>query len=799
MHISKLVSRTIILLLILTFLTSPIAAQQKRQTPKRPAPAQPAESPITFDTLLTEDSYRVYAEVRNVGQVVRTTGFNDLMEPFIKIGEPPKEFQTLLKWITTHADALATSRMFVASWPTKPKLPTILIAVDFSTVDEARKFESELRRFMPKLMPKPTPSPSPALESPLATASPALPAQTEIVSTEPRYVIKQTGSLVLLTEKPFSLRDLKPRGTRLLAEDPNFATARNRFPSESVFVYVDVKSITKEQEEQQKKWEEEYKRQKEAESANPPLELATVDSSSAPVVMPAPAVPVESPSPMGTPEEDVEVELTAAMTNPDGTSTGQLSAAPMDATFFSIWSMIFGGQPRWPEALGIGANFEDEGYVVRALIVNEAENRGNAIPFIPQFASGPPIVPAASSIMPADTDFFVSVSLDYFQMYQGMVEAMARNIEVSARAAEIMERGRVQPSAVTPPSSPFAEYEKKLGLKVKDDILPVLGHEIALAIPKKKPQPSPTPTPAPALQPSSEDGPTVRAPDQTPIIAISVKDKEAARKLIPRIVEGMSAKGASLFAQTERRGETEITSYANIFAYAFIGDYLIVTPDAALTRHVVDSYLKNETLAADSHYKNSTRWQPRQVQGQLYAGPGVIDLYSPFAIGAPVNEKMRDLMARLNPVIDPLTYALSSEGLGSLHELRIPKNLLMLMIAGMTTQVNESPMVTNESIAKSILRTIAAAESTFRETKGNGRYGSLEELTKEGLISKDLFEKYGYRIELNVMSNKFEVTAIPLEYGKTGRKSFYVDETQILRGGDHGGGSATIADKPVEY
>lgn len=798
MHISTLVSRIIIFLLVFTFLSSPIAAQQKRQTPRRPAPAQPAEPAVTFDTLLTEDSYRVYSEVRNVGQVVRTTGFNDLMEPFIKLGEPPKEFQTLLKWITTHADALATSRMLVASWPTKPKLPTLLIAVDFSTMDEARKFESELRRFMPKLMPKPTPSPTPAPGSQAMMAAPPVPAQTEIVSNEPRYVIKQTGSLVLLSEKPFSLRDLKPRGSRLLAEDPNFATARNRFSSESIFVYVDVKSITKEQEEQRKKWEEEYERQKETVAANPPPpEVTTVDSTAAPVVIPAPAAPVAGPLP-GTPENDVQVELT--MTNADGPTTGQFSAGAMDATFFPIWSVIFGGRPRWPEAVGVGANFEDEGYVVRALIVNEAENRSNAIPFIPQFASGPAIVPAASTIMPADTDFFVSVSLDYVQMYEGMLKVMTANMELTNRVFELAGRGGIQPAPVIPPSTPFAEYEKKLGLKVKDDILPVLGHEIALAIPKKKPKPGPTPTSAPALQPSSEDGPTaIRAPDLNPIIAISVKDKDAARKLIPKIVEGMSAKGVGLFAQTERQGDTEITSYANIFAYAFIGDYLIITPDAALTRHVVDSYLKNETLAADSHYKNSTRWQPRLVQGQIYAGPSVIDLYNPLATGAPVNEKMRDVMARLNPVIDPLTYALSNEGLGSLHELRIPKNLLMLMIAGMTTQVNESPMVTNESIAKSILRTIAAGESTFRETKGNGRYGSLDELVKEGLISKDLFEKYGYTIEVKVLSNKFEATAIPLEYGKTGRKSFFIDETQILRGGDHGGGAATIADKPVEY
>lgn len=792
MEISMLVSRILTLLLILILLAAPIAAQQKRQAPRRPAPAPVAEPAVTFDTLLTEDSYRIYSELRNVGQLVRSTGVNDLLEPIIKLSEPPKEFQTLLKWINSHAEALATSRMFVASWPTKPKLPMVLIAVDFSTVDEAKKFESDLRRFMPKLMPKPSPTPVPSAGSNVATV-PAMPAQTESVSNEPPYVIKQTGSLVLLTDKPLALRDLKPRGSKLLVEDPNFATARNRFSSESVFVYFDVKSINKQEEEQRKKLEAEDQKRREAEAANPPAP-EVIQAEPAEVAL-TPSQPEPSP---GTPDEPISVELVAPGTvaNPDGSTSGQLTAqvaGPMDTGFFSMWSLIFGGQAKWPEAIGVAVNFEDEGYVVRALIVNEAESRPNAIPFIPQFATGPAIVPAASNIMPADTDLFVSVSLDYAQMYDGMVKAMAGNIEIARRVEP-------QIATSTQPPSPFAEYEKKLGLKVKDDILPLLGNEIALAIPKKKPQPAATPTPAPALEPSSEDGPTViRAPDQTPIIAVSVKDKDAVRKLIPRIVDAMSAKGASLFAQTERRGETEITSYANIFAYAFVGDFLVLTPDAALTRHVVDSYLKNETLSADSHYKNSTRWQPRQVQGQVYAGPGLIDLYNPFALGAPVNEKLRDLMARLNPVIDPMTYSLTNEGLGSLHELHLPKNLLMLMIAGMTSQVSETPIVTNESIAKSILRTIAAAQATFRETKGKGNYASLDELAREGLISKDLFEKYGYRIEVNVLSNKFEATAVPLEYGKTGRKSYFVDETQVLRGGDHGGGPATIADKPVEY
>jgi hypothetical protein len=71
-------------------------------------------------------------------------------------------------------------------------------------------------------------------------------------------------------------------------------------------------------------------------------------------------------------------------------------------------------------------------------------------------------------------------------------------------------------------------------------------------------------------------------------------------------------------------------------------------------------------------------------------------------------------------------------------------------------------------------------------------------LISEGLVSKELIRNYGYKIEVTVSSNKFEVSAVPVEYGKTGKSSYFLDESSVLRSGDHGGGPATISDKPVQ-
>jgi hypothetical protein len=73
----------------------------------------------------------------------------------------------------------------------------------------------------------------------------------------------------------------------------------------------------------------------------------------------------------------------------------------------------------------------------------------------------------------------------------------------------------------------------------------------------------------------------------------------------------------------------------------------------------------------------------------------------------------------------------------------------------------------------------------------------LEQLIKEGRITKDAVEDHGYKFELMITGDKFEVTAVPVEYGKTGKTSYFIDQSNVLRGADHAGGPATAADHPI--
>lgn len=798
-------------------LTTPLLAQQHRNAPKKLAVPEPVP---TFDSLLAADSFKIYCEIRGVGGLVRSSAVNDLLDQLTKHGGPPEEFKTVVKWVNAHADALVGSRMMVAGWGSRPNLPNVLIAIEFSSPEEAKKFYPELRDFIPKLVPTPKPTPSQtampvsnALRATVVSDNAAetrtertlqiAPQNTGVVSEkEPEpaalpYQMKQAGSLVLISDKAFTFRNLKPRGSKGLEEDQNFLLARNRFASESLFLYVDLKSIENEEKAQRQKWEEEAQKGAEAEAANPPKveEVTTVKSDPVPAAVPVEEQPVPQPE-MPPAVHRTVVDATAnAQSSGDTNPTVPQAYSEEGAAFASLYSMFFAGGNKWPEAVGAGLVFENDAYVLRTLIINNEENKDSAIPFAPQFVSGPALSPQSPNIFPADVDLFLSVSLDYPQIYEKMLKALARNEEQQKKYA-----GPYESTAIGAKEVPFAFYEKQLGLKIKDDLLPLLGNELALALRrrgKKATNESSTNVPARDAATANVEQPNATA-SVSPIIAISVRDREAVARLIPKIIESLGLKGASLLAQTEKRDGTELVSYAGAFSYAFVGDFLVFSTEPAQTRHAVDAYLSHQTLSSDSHFRNYNRWQPRQMLGQVYMAPGLVEEYLIGSGRSGRRDKMNEMLSGVNPVIDPLTYALSNDGLGPFHELHLPKNLVQLLVAETFVGSGESVQSSNEAVARSMLHTVASAEATFKSTEGNNGYGTLEQLISANLLSKEMLEKYGYRIEVSASSDKFEITAVPVEYGATGKLSYFIDESQILRGGDHGGGAATLSDQPLD-
>src|SRR5438132_4426560 len=98
MRTYKMIARALALILIVASASFPVTAQQPTTTPpnaqKSVAPKAPGAA---FETLLSYDAYKVYGEVRDVGQMLSTS--DDFLDPVMKLSDPPKEIKELAKFL----------------------------------------------------------------------------------------------------------------------------------------------------------------------------------------------------------------------------------------------------------------------------------------------------------------------------------------------------------------------------------------------------------------------------------------------------------------------------------------------------------------------------------------------------------------------------------------------------------------------------------------------------------------------------------------------------------------------------
>ncbi|MGH9948842.1 MAG: hypothetical protein ACRD6X_16840, partial [Pyrinomonadaceae bacterium] len=116
-----------------------------------------------------------------------------------------------------------------------------------------------------------------------------------------------------------------------------------------------------------------------------------------------------------------------------------------------------------------------------------------------------------------------------------------------------------------------------------------------------------------------------------------------------------------------------------------------------------------------------------------------------------------------------------------------------------------SPRTFGERFVLRAIRTLHSAEATYASTYGNGIYGSLAELEKSQFIGPALAtgNVYGYAFTVSITPYsttsppRFTVTATPNRYRRTGLRSFFIDDTGVIRGSDHAGGDANENDPEI--
>ncbi len=92
----------------------------------------------------------------------------------------------------------------------------------------------------------------------------------------------------------------------------------------------------------------------------------------------------------------------------------------------------------------------------------------------------------------------------------------------------------------------------------------------------------------------------------------------------------------------------------------------------------------------------------------------------------------------------------------------------------------------NEKGAIKVLRAIR--DGQVKHIDQFDRYGTLVELLTAGMIDEETYQaafrlaaKTGYYFNLELKNGKWACTAMPVKPGVSARKSFYIDETGIIR------------------
>lgn len=133
-------------------------------------------------------------------------------------------------------------------------------------------------------------------------------------------------------------------------------------------------------------------------------------------------------------------------------------------------------------------------------------------------------------------------------------------------------------------------------------------------------------------------------------------------------------------------------------------------------------------------------------------------------------------------------------------------SFFIVLFLAFSFEASASPARKNERLVITSLRLLHSAQATYAATMGSGGYGSLAQLAEANFIDAPLAigAKYGYVYQVSVIHASgstpaaYSISARPAGYRKSGVKSFYLDQTGVLRGADKSGGDATVSDPIID-
>lgn len=762
----------------------------------------------TFEEMIGADTYGAYIEVRRVGTLGQANELKTAVAGLKLFGDADvKTVTDLLDFVTANYEPLAEARFVMLFMSARARVPVAISALEFPTARDAAAFEPKYRQFADdqlksykaKYMTPTTPTApkGSALERAQRKAREKQEAAFD-------YTMRRVGRVIITSEKGLSLKRLRgEESSPSLADNSRFQNARTRFASDSLFVFVDTGVMTR----GYTRMASEAQAEVEAGRADAVSvggvgepEIAVVAPTNTPVLEAATVAETATPEPEEeegelTEEErktlDAAMAVEAAASKP---SEEQRAVMGMSSVMRGLWN----GVPRMPGAFALGARLDDGALVVRLAVENGNDGRVSVIPFFPNFVAGPPVTAEAAEVAPADADIFFTTSLDWEQVYTSTLGSAALNTAFTAPEARGRAEGEGEDEDEPKPQKPeetIAAVEKLFGFKFREDLIPALGNELAFSMPFDSEE---------LFGRSYRRGPKEEKKKESEagaVVIVSLNDPEKIRKILPRVLValGFVPFGDSA-SQAERREGFEINS-AGGFAYSIIDRHLVVSEEVSAVRHVIDSYAARRTLAFTDSYRDATAWQAPQKLVQAFVSEALMRSSveeTKRRSGDSIDPLVQTLLAQLEAPPRPASLETTNDGDSVVHEIRVPVSMLQTYALSAAVSMRDQPVISGEASATYALYEVESAETTYKVEKKKGRYATLEELVAEKVLEKSFAEHVGYRIEINAAGEKFEVTATPREYGKTGRRSFFLDETGTMRAADHKGKPATASDPPVD-
>jgi hypothetical protein len=769
------------------------------------------ESDSTLEELVGADTYGAYVELRRLGTLAQANELKTAVAGMKLMGETEtKPVTDLIEFVTENYEPLAETRAVMLFMAARPRVPEALLALEFLTPQDAAAFEPKYRQFVGAQLNAYKSAKESAEHHPSERGRGRKPEAKRAAA--PDYTIRRVGRLIISSEGALSLKRLRgEESAPALADSARFQSARTRFASDSLFVYVDtgvtIQGVT---------------RLSQTEGATDGATLGTVttkETTRTEVSVIAPetstmGVGSGPPTPEPTPEETPDPEGGDEGEGEEGAdsramvstievvkpSEEQMAVAGMGNVMRSLW----GGMPRIPGAFALGVRLDGGALALRLAVENSPDGRINVIPFFPNFVAGPPVTAEAAEVAPADADIFFTTSLDWEQLYTSTLGTAALGplgSSYSVAGGMIGNAGGPSADDADSPKPPtpdeaVAVIEKLFGFKFKEDLIPSLGNEIAFSMPLDANDLGLMPGRRRSRKKEEE-----KESEAGIVVIVTLNDAEKVQKILPRVLVAL---GITPFgdraSQTERREGFDIHSSGGL-AYTFINRFLVMGADVKAVRHVVDSYAARRTLAATDGYRDSTGWQAPQKLVQAFVSDALMRSTveeTKRRSGASTDPLVRTLLAQLEAPPEAASFETTNEGDAVIHELRVPVSMLQTYTLALMVGARDAPVLSGEMMANFALYEIQDAEETFKDEKKKGRYGTLEELIAEKILERGFAEHLGYQIELNASGEKFDVMATPKEYGKSGRLSFFLDETGMMRAADHKGKAAGASDPPVD-